>query len=110
MSLGGRTATVSNVIADRLAAADRDFFQATGQHLQVNQSYRTHAQQEKLYKELSAKGARVAPPGKSFHEHGLAVDVTNWKAAEPYLRKYGLYNDLPDDKGHFSWNETRKAA
>ena len=110
MSLGGRSATVSSALADRLAAADRDFFQATGQHLQVNQSYRTHDQQAKLYQELSKKGARVAPPGKSFHEHGLAIDVTNWKEAEKYLRKYGLYNDLSDDRSHFSYGETRKVG
>ena len=74
----------------------------------MNQSYRTREEQARLYKELSAKGARVAPPGKSFHEHGLAVDITNWQAAQPFLRKYGLFNDLADDRGHFSWGETRK--
>ena len=76
----------------------------------MNQSYRTGEQQAALYRDLSAKGARVAPPGKSFHEHGLAVDITNWQAAEKYLRKYGLANDLADDKGHFSWGETNRIA
>lgn len=106
VNLGGKTAKVAGTIADKLASADRDFYEATGQHLQVNQSFRTHEEQAALYKELSAKGARVAPPGKSFHEKGLAVDVTNWKDAEKYLRKYGLVNDLSDDRGHFSFGET----
>jgi len=107
VNLGGKIATVAGTIADRLARADADFFRATGRHFQVNQSYRTHEQQAALYQELSAKGARVAPPGTSFHEKGQAVDVTNWQEAQTFLRKYGLVNDLPDDRGHFSYGETR---
>ena len=109
VSVGNTTAKVSSQISDKLASADADFYAATGKHLQINQSYRTTEQQAKLYAELKPKGARVAPPGKSFHEKGLAIDVTNWKEAEKYLRKYGLVNDLADDKGHFSYGETNKA-
>ena len=105
LSVGGKTINVSSQIADKIASADADYFKATGKHLQVNQSFRTREQQEKLYAELSPKGARVAKPGTSFHEKGLAIDVTNWKEAEPYLRKYGLVNPMADDKGHFSFGE-----
>lgn len=110
VTIGNKVVKVSGQIKDRLARADADFFKATGQHIQINQHYRTRAEQEKLYKELSKKGARVAPPGKSFHEKGLAVDVTNWKEAEKYLRKYGLVNELADDKGHFSFGEFKTYA
>ena len=105
VSIGGSTVKVSSQIASKIESADNDFFKATGKHLQINQSYRTREQQAKLYAELSPKGARVAKPGTSYHEKGLAIDVTNWKEAEPYLRKYGLVNPMSDDKGHFSYGE-----
>jgi len=105
VTFGNSKATVSPIIADKLAMADKEFYEDTGKHLQINQSYRTREQQAKLYEELSKKGAQVAPPGKSFHEKGLAVDVTNWKEAEKYLNKQGLVNPMSNDKGHFSYGE-----
>ncbi len=110
LTIGKRNVRVTTPIALRLARAAKDFKAATGRDLQINQDFRTHEEQARLYKELSKKGARVAPPGHSFHEKGLAIDVTNWKEAEPFLRKYGLVNDLPDDRGHFSYGETNKVS
>lgn len=110
LTIGKRTVRVAPSIALRLAKAANDFKQATGQDLQINQDFRSHEEQNRLYKELSAKGARVAPPGQSFHEKGMAIDVTNWHVAEPYLRRYGLVNDLADDKGHFSYLETNRRS
>lgn len=49
---------------------------ATGANLRVNEGYRTYARQVyfwNLYK--SGKGAAVAPPGKSTHSGGTAVDM-----------------------------------
>lgn len=106
VTIGSRPVRVDASISDKLASADADFFAATGKHIQVNQDVRTSAQQKALYdKYKSGKGGRAAPPGKSFHEKGLAVDVTNWKEAMPYLQKYGFKNPLADDKGHFSVGE-----
>ena len=104
-TIGNKEVSVNKKISKRLAMAQAEFKRLTGKDLQINQSHRTHKEQARLYKELSAKGARVAPPGKSFHEKGLAIDVTNWKEAEPILRKYGFKNNLADDKGHFSIGE-----
>jgi hypothetical protein len=105
ISVNNKPITVSQTIADKVAKADADFYKATGKHLQINQSYRTAEQQAKLYAELKPKGAQVAKPGTSFHEKGLAIDVTNWQEAEKYLRKYGLVNPMSNDKGHFSYGE-----
>jgi hypothetical protein len=105
VSVGGKDIKVSSRIASKIEKADADFYAATGQHIKVNQSYRTTEEQKALYEKLSPSGARVAKPGTSFHEKGLAIDVTNWKEAEPYLRKYGLVNPMTDDKGHFSFGE-----
>lgn len=104
ISLGAYKATVDNSIAHNLVRADTALYDTTGQHIKVNQSYRSTKTQAELYKNRKP-GQRVAPPGKSFHEKGLAVDVTNWKEAEPFLRKEGFLNPLADDKGHFSIGE-----
>ena len=110
LTIGNRTVRVAPSIALRLAKAAKDFRQATGRDVQINQDFRSHEEQARLYKELSAKGARVAPPGQSFHEKGMAIDVTNWREFEPFARRYGLVNDLPDDRGHFSYLETNRRA
>jgi len=96
---------VDKSIQGRVEEANRKMIEATGKGIQVNQSFRTRAEQQALFDKLSKTGARVAEPGKSFHEKGLAIDVTNWKEAEPFLRAQGLLNNLPDDKGHFSFGE-----
>ena len=105
VSVGNKKITVSSSIINKLLAANKEFFAKTGRNLMINQSHRTTQQQAELYKKLSAKGARVAPPGKSFHEKGLAIDVTNWQEAQNILRKYGFKNNLADDRGHFSVGE-----
>lgn len=106
VNIGTKPVQVSDAIANNLAAADADFFQATGKHLQVNESVRSSDRQAQLYEAYkTGKGGRAAPPGHSFHEKGLAVDIGNWKEAEPYLRKYGFKNDLADDRNHFSIGE-----
>lgn len=105
VNIGNRQVQISSQVRNNLLAADEIFFQATGQHLQINQDFRTKEQQQALFDRLSPQGARVAPPGTSFHEKGLAIDVTNWKEAEPFLRAFGFVNDLADDKGHFSIGE-----
>lgn len=106
INIGNKPIKVNAKIANPLALADRDFFNATGQHLRINESLRSTERQAQLYAAFkSGKGGRAAPPGKSYHETGKAVDIANWKAAEPYLRKYGFKNDLADDRNHFSIGE-----
>lgn len=109
LQVGGKKVTAAPELADALEAANQDMLAATGKPILVTSSFRTKEQQQKLYDELKPKGARVATPGKSFHERGMAIDVQNWKEAEPFLRKYGLANDLADDKVHFSMGETNRA-
>jgi hypothetical protein len=106
LDIGGRKVQVSSTIASPLQQEDQEFYQATGKHLAINEGLRSSARQAQLYNDYkSGKGGRAAPPGKSFHETGNAVDIANWKEAEKYLRKYGFRNDLADDKNHFSIGE-----
>lgn len=104
-TIGGKQIKAQPYVVEALRRADAELFAATGQRLQINQHFRDAATQARIFKELSAKGARVAPPGKSFHEKGLAIDITNWKEAAPFLRKYNIVNGLEGDMGHFSIGE-----
>ncbi len=89
--------------------ADDAFFRDTGQHLQIESDYRTYAQQQKAWDDFQAgKISRAAKPGTSLHEKGKAIDVANWKEAEPYLTAAGLNPLGPigsairgSDPGHF---------
>lgn len=107
VTLGTKSVQVSSAISSNLAKADADYYAATGKHIVVSEGLRSTERQASLYARYqSGQGGRAAPPGQSFHETGKAIDVSgDWKAAEPYLRKYGFRNDLPDDRHHFSIGE-----
>lgn len=108
VNLGTRRVTGDSGMVAALQQADAEFFAATGQHLDVNSSFRSEQQQRDAYgRYLRGEIARAAPPGKSLHEKGIAVDITNWKEAEPFLIKYG-FHPLPkdirsSDPAHFSF-------
>jgi hypothetical protein len=109
IKIGTYTALVDASIAGNLQRADSAMFAVTGKHILITYSYRSTLLQAKLYAERTP-GQRVAPPGKSFHEKGLAIDVSNWKDAQQFLHKEGFKNDLADDRGHFSIGEFGRAA
>lgn len=66
----------------------------------VHYGFRTREEQAALYATFLKGGPRAAPPGKSAHEYGLAVDVvvldgekhTDWNAEHPAWR--GLLADI----------------
>ncbi|MBI2634361.1 D-alanyl-D-alanine carboxypeptidase family protein [Candidatus Peregrinibacteria bacterium] len=113
--IGGRPVTAQPVVLMALRLADRDFYIATGEHLVVISDYRSVEEQREIREEFgytddsqpSGTGGHslAAPPGKSFHEKGLAVDIQNWEMAEPYLQAYGLVGGIENDRGHFSMGE-----
>jgi D-alanyl-D-alanine dipeptidase len=91
----------SNVQAAILRAA-QDFYRDTGQRLRIGSSFRTREQQQALWDRRANNPYPVAPPGSSRHEHGLAVDIMNYQAAERYLNQQGLYRPDPrGDRIHF---------
>ena len=93
------------ILIEAYNAANNEFLAATGRHIIVRASLRTYVEQEAIYAKAQVQGFVAAPPGKSFHEFGLAIDVNNWEEAEPYLEKYGLINGIAGDMGHFSMGE-----
>lgn len=62
----------------------KDFFEQTGEPLQITDSFRTNEEQAELYKR---KPNLAVPPGKSKHEIGGALDV-----AQEQISKFGLDN------------------
>lgn len=86
-----------------LAEAGREY----GSKIHVNSSYRTRAEQEKLYAEYLAGGNLAAEPGTSMHELGLAIDVPNVrdnKKLMKILRKHGFRDDVPSEKWHLTFH------
>ena len=88
----------------RKAIADR------GQPMRITSAYRTIAQQLFLYnRRNNAMGCgltAVAPPGKSNHQSGIALDVADHQAWRPYLERQGwkwLGARIPSDPWHFDY-------
>lgn len=66
-----------------------------GVNLTLTSSYRSREEQQYLYNlYLSGKGNLAAPPGRSLHEKGIAIDVGN---GIPWMQKYA---------SKFGWKNT----
>ena len=79
-----------------------DYYAATGKKINVSDGFRTYAEQAHLYATLP-KG-RAAPPGRSMHEYGGALDISGEDAAElerlGLLRKYGFTRPVGGEDWH----------
>ncbi|WP_404790162.1 peptidoglycan-binding protein [Altericista sp. CCNU0014] len=76
--------------------------QARGVKMLVNSSYRTIAQQMLLYNDRFNNPNPVAPPGRSNHQTGLAIDIEDPRGWEPFLVQHG-WSPLPGDPPHFDY-------
>jgi hypothetical protein len=93
--------------------AAEEYHAATGNKMQVNSAKRDPADQQRLWEESVAlgtpgkgpSGMAVARPGRSPHEHGLAVDIQNYNdsAAVAAMNRQGLTQKVPGDPVHFSF-------
>jgi hypothetical protein len=98
-------------LKDAVIAAATEFKEFSGgkKKLKINSAIRTFEEQKKEWDEWVAAGKpknkRVAEPGTSLHEKGMAVDIQNYndtKAVE-ILKSHGLKQPFPvDDKMHFT--------
>lgn len=87
--------------------------------IRVTSACRGRGVQAQLYRRLKPRGAMVAPPGRSAHEYGMAVDVVpltplGWNDRRAYevihatAPKYGLVGiDLDRDPGHLQLRDWR---
>jgi hypothetical protein len=84
---------------------------AMGQGLRLNSAYRTVACQAAI---TNPVGGRIAPPGRSLHNHGLAIDtnmVSQLRAAIASRGDVELCQPFPnDDFVHFSWQHARECG
>jgi hypothetical protein len=110
--LRGQTVFLRQSIRDKVELADQQMFLKKKQHLHITYGFRPNVLQEELYKKLNGH-AKVAPPGMSFHETGMAVDLANWRDAQGFMIGAGFVGGcfgLEEDMVHYSVNEITKAS
>lgn len=94
----------------QLAAMIRGAPDDIAKDIQILSGYRSSSHQAKLYrdavKKYGAKGARkwVAPPGRSRHNHGLAVDLVQNKKALDWVHEHAGEYGLGFPMGHEPWH------
>ncbi|WP_287294773.1 peptidoglycan-binding protein [Moorena sp. SIO2C4] len=79
---------------------------ARGRTLSVNSGYRTIAQQLMLFNHGKVRRCGigvVAPPGRSNHQSGLALDINDEQGWRPYLEREGWRWFGPADRPHFDY-------
>lgn len=100
---------------DRMLAAAEAYNAKTGKQLQINSSFRGADDQKRLYDETVAagrpgvgpNGQQVAPPGKSKHGTGYAVDIQQGiddPEARAILQQFGFQHGGKKDAMHFNFD------
>jgi hypothetical protein len=102
-------------LKDSVISAAEEYHAATGGKFQINSAKRDPADQQRLWEQSVAlgtpgrgpSGMAVAKPGRSPHEHGLAVDIQNYNdpAAVAAMNRQGLKQKVPGDPVHFSFGD-----
>lgn len=79
----------------------QEYGEATGRRLHINEAFRSFKRQEQLYRQNPGK---AAPPGRSLHEFGLALDLNTKQLDEldnmGLLRKYGFTRPIRGETWH----------
>ena len=110
--LRGHTVFLRQTIRDKLLAADAAMFKKKAQHLKINYGFRSNQLQYELYQELNGHG-KVAQPGMSFHETGMAIDLQNWRDAQRFMIEAGFVGGcygIEEDLVHYSVDEITKSS
>lgn len=108
----GNTVFLRESIRDKLERADAAMYKHKKKHLVVVYGFRANLLQDELYQKIHGHG-KVAPAGMSFHETGMALDLGNWRDAQPYMIDAGFVGGcfgLEEDMVHYSVNEITKAS
>jgi N-acetylmuramoyl-L-alanine amidase len=80
----------------------RKAIEKRGEKMVVNSAYRTLAQQMLLYNNRGNNRNPVAPPGRSNHQSGLALDIEDRDGWEPFLSPLG-WEPLDRDPPHVDY-------
>jgi Putative peptidoglycan binding domain len=110
--LRGQTVFLRLSIRNKLLMADTSMYEKKKKHLEVDFGFRSNVLQAELYEKIHGHG-KVAPPGMSFHETGMAVDLGNWREAQGFMIEAGFVGGcygLEEDLVHYSVGEITKAS
>ena len=97
---------INQSLAGAIKSAATEFMAVSGKPITVTSAVRSPEEQQKLYDDFQAGKAKypVAPPGKSKHDRGEAVDIDSSTANAldqmGLLAKYGLSRPVPKDPVH----------
>lgn len=95
---------------DRFMAMAIDYHQQTGNKVQINSANRTYAKQAELYRRYGPR--RAAPPGRSKHESGVAIDIQSTDAQRMIqlglFEKYGFYRPYRSETWHIEPTEASR--
>ena len=110
--LRGQTVFLRASIRDKLLAADTAMFEKKKKHLIVNYGFRSNTLQQDLYRKIHGTG-KVAEVGGSFHEAGMALDLSNWREGQHFMIDAGFVGGcygIEEDLVHYSIDEITKAS
>ena len=97
-------------LKERFAALAKEYNEKTGQKIQVNSGYRSSEEQAALYAKIGPPNA--APPGRSRHESGLAIDINSTDANKAIelglMAKYGFVRPVRGETWHIEPIESAK--
>lgn len=97
-------------LKERFAALAKEYNEKTGQKIQVNSGYRSSEEQAALYAKIGPPNA--APPGRSRHESGLAIDINSTDANKAIelglMAKYGFVRPVRGETWHVEPIESAK--
>ena len=81
--------------ASRFAGMAKEYMDQTGKKITVTDAFRSSEEQARLY---AMKPHLAAPPGRSRHEKGMAMDIDTPQANQLYasglMEKYGFYRPM----------------
>ena len=86
--------SVNSSVRASFASAIEKFIEdyyASGFDIRVTSSLRSMDKQRSLYKKLKPLGRRVAFPGNSWHNYGMAIDVEVFKDGSPLAGDNAVY-------------------
>ena len=96
-------------VQKRLAGMASEYFNTTGQKIQINTAYRDSKEQAELFKKYGSP--RAAPPGRSKHEVGLAFDINSADANKAVglglFEKFGFARPISAEAWHVEAKEAR---
>lgn len=100
---------INPALKERLGAMAAEYQQKTGKKMILTSGYRDSKKQAELFARIGRPNA--APPGRSLHEKGLAIDMNsadaNQAVALGLFDKYGFKRPVAGEAWHVEPIETR---